>query len=215
VDSTTTYVLRVTVTAVTIAESVQAASYQPLENAAIPTPTLGETLYYSDDLNSLAVKDSNGNVRPLAEIGSGGLAAAGSLYFSTAIETAIAAKETWYKALGTTTLDHQDNVDADSVSNRLRYTGATTAHFDCHATFSATSAGNGKVYRFGLSKNGTIVASSPVSRKIASGADVGAMACHAVIELAQNDYVELVLANWTDTTNATVELGSMSIHVIG
>ena len=76
VDSTTTYSMLVAVAAVTIAESVQAARYQPLANSVIPTPSLGETLFESEDNGRLSVKvASTGIVYALARAGSGSIVA--------------------------------------------------------------------------------------------------------------------------------------------
>jgi hypothetical protein len=63
VDSTTTYVLRISVAAVSITTIAQAFRCQPVANSTVPTPSTGESLYFSDDVDRLVVKTSAGVVR--------------------------------------------------------------------------------------------------------------------------------------------------------
>jgi parallel beta-helix repeat protein len=67
VNSTTTYVLRITVAAVVIADAAQSAiRMPPVLNATIPTPSASETLFHSSDSSRMAVKDSAAAVNLLA-----------------------------------------------------------------------------------------------------------------------------------------------------
>lgn len=62
VDSTTTYVIRVSVTQVAITTSYEAIRLSPKEDADVPTPALGCAMYWSATQDALAIKDSAGDV---------------------------------------------------------------------------------------------------------------------------------------------------------
>jgi len=62
VDSTTEYRLTLGVTQVAISTTVEASRYQPKTNASVVAPPLGQALFYSSDLSSLAVKNPDGSV---------------------------------------------------------------------------------------------------------------------------------------------------------
>lgn len=65
VDSTT-YVLRLTATAVAITSVANAHRFSPTTNTSIPAPSLGLTLFCSSDAsNKLRVKNTSGTVLPL------------------------------------------------------------------------------------------------------------------------------------------------------
>lgn len=65
VDSTTTYVLRLSVENVAISQLVDAIRFSPKSDAAVPTPALGLTMYYSADQDALVVKDPAGDIFPV------------------------------------------------------------------------------------------------------------------------------------------------------
>lgn len=63
VDGSTTYVLRVTATAVAITSVANAHRFSPTTNSSIPTPATGMTLYCSSDANNqLRAKTSSGTI---------------------------------------------------------------------------------------------------------------------------------------------------------
>lgn len=143
-------------------------------------------------------------------------ASSAEIYFSTAVETAIATVDTPVKALGTTTLvtDPAAVNFTMPANNRLTYSGTQTIVASVSVTLSMTSAGNGKKISFSIAKNGTPIASSEIDRYVGTGADIGAAALQTLVELEATDYVELWIENKTDNTNATVELGSIVVHAI-
>ena len=69
VDSTTTYTLRCTVVATSVVSIIGSMRLLPRTDASVPTPSTGETMYYSSDQSSYAVKDSSGNVYTLDKTG--------------------------------------------------------------------------------------------------------------------------------------------------
>jgi len=141
----------------------------------------------------------------------------GSVYFSTAIETSIAAADTFVKAAGTTTAEDVYRMTT-AVANRIVYTGTKDVHAEVTVTFSMTTAGNNKEIDFGIyhyddsAASGSVVTGSKIRRKIGTGADLGAASTSASIDLEEDDYVEFWVANHTDDTNVTIELGRMHVQ---
>ncbi len=65
VDSTTTYVLRIGVTSTAISQLAEAIRQSPKEDSTVPAPSLGLTLFFSDTIDQLAVKDPSDRVWPV------------------------------------------------------------------------------------------------------------------------------------------------------
>jgi hypothetical protein len=79
VDSVTTYVLRVAVSAIGEVATIDAIRLVPILNAQVPTPATGRTIFSSSDLNDLAQKLPDGNTYAIA----GGGGGSGSGYYAT------------------------------------------------------------------------------------------------------------------------------------
>lgn len=134
----------------------------------------------------------------------------GGFYITSSSETSISAVDTWTKAAGTTAA--LDLANFTHSTGRLTYTGTSDIEIVARAQMSVTSAGNSKTYKFGISKNGTVLPASILSRKIGTGADVGALGVQAEAQLSTNDYIEVVVQNTTDATNCTLEYGSIIVQ---
>lgn len=65
VDSTTTYVLRLSVTATAVSQLVECIRFSPKTNASIPTPAAGVIVFFSSDSGVLSKKDTTGTVTAL------------------------------------------------------------------------------------------------------------------------------------------------------
>lgn len=66
VDSTTTYVIRISVTQVAITTSYEAIRFSPKAAASVPTPSVGEAAFVnSSDSNLLTRKNSSGALQAL------------------------------------------------------------------------------------------------------------------------------------------------------
>jgi hypothetical protein len=65
VDSTTTYVLRISVENTAISQLVEAVRFSPKSDSSVPTPAVGQTMYFSSDQDALVVKDSAGDIFPV------------------------------------------------------------------------------------------------------------------------------------------------------
>jgi hypothetical protein len=71
VDGSTTYVLRITATAVAITSVANAHAFSPTANNSIPAPALGVTLFCSSDANNqLRAKTPDGAVQTLDAVSS-------------------------------------------------------------------------------------------------------------------------------------------------
>lgn len=131
----------------------------------------------------------------------------GSIYITSSAETSIALVSTPVKVAGTTALsDNTSHYLFDMpASNRLRYTGSPDCHAHIAISLSMTAAANNKVAELSVYKNGTTrLEHSVIERKITTGSDVGATALHADCNMSQNDYIELWIANNTDSANMTI-----------
>jgi len=136
-----------------------------------------------------------------------------------ATATTISVAGTYYKVAGTTALSGSEYLfDDNSVSNRLRYTGASDKLVMVTATISFISESNNqsvafKAYRYDDSgASGAVIDDSLVTYYVsnASQAKSATLQCHAV--LSTNDYIELHVANETSTANVTVE--DLAIHTV-
>ena len=125
----------------------------------------------------------------------------GEMAVTSSAETSIATKDVFVQCAGTYTLSGNAHNWAMSTQGQLKYTGAADRVVHIAASWSATATGNGKIFRVVVAKSGTPIAVSEVKRKIAAGADVGSSAAHAFIDVSTNDYISLMVANATDTSN--------------
>ena len=137
----------------------------------------------------------------------------GSLYWATAAATTLGAT-TPAKAAGTTAAMQNNNFTA-STSNRLTYTGTTTLYFKVDCTASMQTAGSGSsLVSLWLYKNGSAITGAEIQRAVATTADIGAGAVSAIIQMAENDYVEL----WVETDDGDdvqIDFGVLSAVTVG
>ena len=129
----------------------------------------------------------------------------GSFNRLVAAATTITTPGTYVKAAGTTVagadLHHFDM----PLDGRLRYIGAPNIHAHVAVSLSMTTAGVNNVVGMKMAKNGTVVDSSVVRRRVSTGTDIGAAALHGDVVLATNDYLELFVTNETDTDSVTID----------
>ncbi|MFD0989088.1 hypothetical protein ACFQ1R_03190 [Mariniflexile jejuense] len=138
--------------------------------------------------------------------------ATGTIYISTPVLTSIPNADIAVKAMGITATENLFRFDTNGgINNRLRYTGIKTRIFSVVISASITSPNSGQVLSMYIAKNGTIINSSRIQRKISNGADIGAIAVTCTVQLNTNDYVELWIANNTASKDATIE--SMNFRI--
>lgn len=133
----------------------------------------------------------------------------GSIYTDTPIETIIGTQGVYVKGACTTQSNNLRNFDMPA-NNRLRYIGLIPYHMHIACSLSMTSAGSNlnasfKLYLYDDSESsGAVIDGSQVNRHIATGSDEGSTALHWDVEMHTNDYLELHVANLTNTSNITL-----------
>lgn len=138
----------------------------------------------------------------------------GELYVSSASATSFSDSTTYVPAAGTWTLSSGGhNWDESAGNGKLTYTG--TPNRVCHiaSSFSIISSANSQVIYTAIAKNGSNITPSIVSRKIGTGADVGAVALHATTTVSTGDYLTVQLRNssWTSAQTVTLNEGNLFV----
>ena len=126
-------------------------------------------------------------------------------YYMTgnATETIITDTSTYYKILGTTTTEPLTQRFDETVNNRAVFQGATTAVFKITTTLSITD-GNNIDYATRVGKNGSTITSTSSFFTSTGNGKASNIVSQAIIELAPTDYVEMFVANLTNTGNPTI-----------
>lgn len=134
----------------------------------------------------------------------------GAIYWSAGAAAANEAN-TPIKVAGTTAALGTANKVTQATTNRLTYTGVNTRTFKCNATFSVDCSAATSL-KMHLYKGGAAITGATIQRTV-GGTDIGAMAIHASVDLATNEYVEL----WCETNdgdNVNVPCGQLSIESV-
>lgn len=118
-------------------------------------------------------------------------------------ETVISTTDVFVKAAGTTSNGVLIEGFDQTTSNRALYTGKLTNYFKVSCTLSITNGSN-KSHKIRLAKNGTTISSSEEHATTGSGGRAENVYIHDIIQLEENDYIELYVANSSNTTNITV-----------
>lgn len=128
---------------------------------------------------------------------------------SNATATTISSSGTYYKVAGTTALSGNEYlVGNGSASNRLKYTGTPTRLALIDATIGFQAASNNKNISFKLylyddsGASGAVIATTLITHHYGSAANTVHIQGSAM--MATNDYIEIHVANETDSTNVTV-----------
>jgi len=136
-------------------------------------------------------------------IGNGGTGVAASAYGQTGSQTegiTTLYVTTYAKLALTTTLDAGATAqfDANSVDNRLRYTGSATRKFLVFASMDMLSFTNGAAFSIKIAKNGTLIDATQCDASVSvknTASGIAKLVSNWIIELAQNQYVELFVAS--------------------
>ena len=119
-------------------------------------------------------------------------------------ETVISTIDEFVKGAGTTTAGSLvEDFDVTTTSNKAVYTGKLTNYFKIGCTISITNGSN-KVHKIGIGKNGTTILSSQEHVTTGAAGRAENVFVQSIVELAENDYIEMFVANSSDTTNITV-----------
>ena len=142
----------------------------------------------------------------------------GSIYTNTPVETTIVTQGAYVKGACTTQINNLRDFDMP-VDNRLRYIGLIPFHMHVAVSISMTSTGNNNLAAFKLyfyddsAASGAVIDGSRVKRYISTGVDEGSTALHWDLEMNTNDYLEIHIANLTNTGNITLE--NLYLFVLG
>lgn len=120
-----------------------------------------------------------------------------------ATATTIAAASTPVKVAGTTTANAITQGFTTATTNRATYARAIPRYFRVTAATSLAS-GNGKQIAVYIAKNGAVVASTRSTATTNASGRVEMAASIGVVYMEQGDYMEVFVANLTDTNAVTV-----------
>ena len=133
----------------------------------------------------------------------------GEIYVTTPAATVITSTVSWFRDAGTYTLTQGDRWEMGPANGQLRYIGPANRIVFIPVTISMTGASNNQVVELAVAKNGIVIESSRVKRKVGTGADVGALPLHAAASVSTGDYFDVRIRNTTSATNITLETCSM------
>lgn len=131
---------------------------------------------------------------------------------NNATETVISATDTPVKVLGTTTQGSLTQRFTHS-NNRLTFVGAITRDFLVTATASISGGAN-KVVGMYIAKNGAVLDDSEIYATTNAAGKAESISVQAVVNLAENDYIEVFVENTSDTSNVTVEFLNLIISAL-
>lgn len=155
-----------------------------------------------DEENKNPIVSVDNNWRPLTIFDAPGI----SNYYmnGNATATTIATAGVAVKVAGTTTSGSLTQKFSNSVANRAEYTGGNTRTFQINVQAAVTS-GSSKVIGLYVAENGTAQPQFVGRATTSAGGRAESMSSSGVFELATNDYLEVWVANETDTASVTVE----------
>lgn len=161
------------------------------------------------ELDVLFANNSTGDISPqdLRDLVDSLTPGHGSIMLVTPLPTTIPGAGQYVKANGTTQLSTQ-TMHRDftmPMNNRLMWSGITSVHCHVVSSLSMSSGGNNVDIGVKLTKNGVEIDHSNLRRKISTGADIGSTAIHGDFQMNPGDYVELYVANLTNTSTITLE----------
>lgn len=125
------------------------------------------------------------------------------LHLTVSVTNTIVGAGTYYKVNGTTIVDTALNFSA-SGNNRLICNDLVTKKYLVIISLSASVASGSVVASFGLNQNGTIDASSVIKTTVGAASAIQSVSSSVIMTLAKDDYIEVILANNTNTQSLTV-----------
>lgn len=145
---------------------------------------------------TVPVADISGTL-PVANGGTGVAASAYGQIGGQTAGTSTTYTTTYTKLDLTTTLDTAAQFDANSVNNRLRYTGSATRKFLVFASMDMFSATDGAMFSIKIAKGGTLIDATQCNAVCPTkgGVGVAKLVSNWIIEFSQNDYVEIFVAS--------------------
>lgn len=193
---------------ITYSSFVTFASQIGVDYQSSTIPTEGfilDTVNFSGGATYLNNIDNESNMALISNTkGVGNSGNIGQYYMlGNATVTTINTQGVYEKILGTTTAG-QYLEKFTHENNKLIYNGALTGFFKVTAVVTLSS-GNNKVISLRVAKNGTNIAQSTSESTTSGTGRSENIKIADIVELVPTDYIELFVANTTDTTNVTVE----------
>lgn len=144
----------------------------------------------------------------------------GHCYISTPAATTIAAQSTggvggnnYVKAAGTTTSAALAGMTMPA-DNRLTYTGADAVMARVSVAAAVAPAGNNQTIGIKIAINGAPVDRTYMAVLVAQAGDAHGICIETCLDLVQNDYVEVWIANESSATNATVTAMHLTVLLV-
>ncbi len=137
----------------------------------------------------------------------------GTCYVSSATETSISSGGASVKALGTTTAGELRGFSHSN--NKLTYLSTQTRVFQVDIHAIVISAGNAKTLSITFAKDGAENVAARTELALATGAVPTSINCSGIVELDEGEYIEVFVANETDTDNLTVNLMQVVVTEVG
>ena len=132
----------------------------------------------------------------------------------SASATTIASQGTFYKVEGTTTPGAYISRFTTAVNNRATFTGDATSFFKVTATISVTGQNNRNL-SFRVAKNGVTIPTSQASTTTDGVNNIVPATCLSIVQLSTGDYIEIFVANNSNTSNVAVSDMSVIIERTG
>lgn len=124
---------------------------------------------------------------------------------SNATVTSIPLQSTFYKILGATSDgSFVEKFDVTTTDNKAVYTGSLVGFYKVHVVVSATTGGNREL-ELAIYKNGVISTQSRAKGTTRSNGKAQNFSCQDILQLNENDYIEVYIANNTASQDITVE----------
>ena len=132
---------------------------------------------------------------------------------TSAAATTIGSAGVYVKAAGGTGMPAGSSVHnfSSPASNRLRYDGTVPVHAFMSGSIAISAAGANKNVAIKVAKNGIVIDESIIEIDLKQSGDILDLSFSAGIDLVATDFVEMFVANLTDTVSVTLE--EMSFHV--
>jgi len=125
------------------------------------------------------------------------------LHITSSAVNNIAGTGTYYKVNGTTNMDSSLNFTSP-VNNRLLCNDPVAKNYLVIISLSASVSSSTAVASFGLNKNSFVENSSIIKTTIGVVSAIQAVSSSIIMNLVSGDYIEVILANNTNTNNITV-----------
>lgn len=123
---------------------------------------------------------------------------------NNATATVVGGANTFVKVAGTTS-PNAINQKFTHTNNRLTYTGGINRSFRVGAVTSV-SANNGQIISVRIAKNGVTLSDSESQATISANGRFENLKCQTIIEMTTNDFVEVFVANNSNTNITAQEL---------